>query len=470
VAALLLLILTLSSFVTQDSRLLEGEREIVAAVREADMAEAVKTLVAFGPRMGGSNSGERAATWIAGRFSRLGLETETRVDPPLDVTESVSGSVEVHGRGEASERIQGAVPYGFSPSGRARARLALEPVAGESVVLLVDGVPRSGAAPEGVTALLVDGDAVPETEFVRLRFLRRDAEGRLPPKGAVPTIAIPGPAGASLRKSLEEGKRLEIAFEVEAKVSVGNPRTVVARLGGAEAERWILFCAHGDADSGGPGANDNASGVAVVLEIARILAAGRERGLVPDRGVEFRFAIWGTEIHSTRAYLERERTAGRIGGLLGVVNFDQAGYGTGNEALFVEPDDLSFNDRLVRSILAVAEEHAGTPGFPAKFTSNRSLGGTDSYVFSDHRGPDGTGLPSVTVFTSAFGRPSRVAATPGFPRRGFEGEEIVVDFDRTYHTSGDLPENTTDLEPHNMGWCARIATLGALRLAKSSAR
>ena len=30
-----------------------------------------------------------------------------------------------------------------------------------------------------------------------------------------------------------------------------------------------MYCAHGDSDAGGPGANDNASGVAVVLEMAR---------------------------------------------------------------------------------------------------------------------------------------------------------------------------------------------------------
>lgn len=445
-----------------DPEALAREREIASAIRETEMSQAVRRLVSFGPRMGGSASGDRAAAWIEERFSGFGLEVEAREDPALDVHETLSLSVRLR-EGEAPWRpIESAVAYGFSPSGRVRARLSLEPAADEDVVLLVDRVPRGGVAPR-VAALLVDGDAVPETDFVRLRFLRPSQRDR-----AVPTVAIPGSQGEALRLALEEKQRPQVEIDLETRASRRSPRSVVARLPGKDAARWILFCAHGDADSGGPGANDNASGVAVVLEIARVLSASRERGFVPP--VEVRFAVWGSEIHSTRSFLERERDAGRLAGLLGVFNFDQSGYGTGDEALFVEPDDLPSNERIVRALLAVAMDHAGEAGFPDRFTSNRSLGGTDSYVFSDDKDADGGTLPAVTVFTSAFGRSSRVPATADFPRRGFDGKEIVVDYDRAYHTSGDLPENTTDLEPHNMGWCARVAALGALRLATEAPR
>ena len=57
--------------------------------------------------------------------------------------------------------------------------------------------------------------------------------------------------------------------------------------------------------------------------------------------------------------------------------------------------------------------------------------------------------------------------TPGFPPvNWYEDEEegmITVDGDAYYHSSGDTPENTTDKEPWNMGWCARIGMLTALR-------
>ncbi|MBP1598977.1 MAG: hypothetical protein H6Q05_4354, partial [Acidobacteria bacterium] len=43
-----------------------------------------------------------------------------------------------------------------------------------------------------------------------------------------------------------------------------------------------------------------------------------------------------------------------------------------------------------------------------------------------------------------------------------------VDGDSFYHSAGDKPENTTDTEPFNMGWCARVGLLGALRLMSVS--
>ena len=39
----------------------------------------------------------------------------------------------------------------------------------------------------------------------------------------------------------------------------------------------------------------------------------------------------------------------------------------------------------------------------------------------------------------------------------------TIDGDAFYHTAGDSPENTTDTEPWNMGWNARIGWLAALR-------
>jgi hypothetical protein len=44
-----------------------------------------------------------------------------------------------------------------------------------------------------------------------------------------------------------------------------------------------------------------------------------------------------------------------------------------------------------------------------------------------------------------------------------ERDQVYVDYDLYYHSAGDTPENTTDREPWNMAWCARVALLGARR-------
>jgi hypothetical protein len=243
--------------------------------------------------------------------------------------------------------------------------------------------------------------------------------------------------------------------------------TMPARKGAEPG--YFLFCAHGDSDSGGPGANDNASGEAIVLEIASSLAKAVSEGRAPAPPRELRFAIWGKEIHSTLDYV-RTRVP-EEGLLLGVCNFDQAGFGSGAEQLNVEPDDLPANVSFVRALAAVLQERAGSEGFPPRWATNKSLGGTDSYVFSGDDEMEEQKRPALTVFTSAWGTAAEHARTAGMPGESWsERERVSVDYDLYYHSAGDRPENTTDREPHNMGWCARVGLLGVWRWLEAGAR
>ena len=50
------------------------------------------------------------------------------------------------------------------------------------------------------------------------------------------------------------------------------------------------------------------------------------------------------------------------------------------------------------------------------------------------------------------------------PGESWSDRDVVnVDYDAYYHSAGDTPENTTDKEPWNMGWCARAGLLGGRR-------
>jgi len=72
-----------------------------------------------------------------------------------------------------------------------------------------------------------------------------------------------------------EGEFKKIGFQVDYDEFdfQGKPyRNLIATASGIEAEReWLAVCAHYDAVAGSPGADDNASGVAVMLETARAL-------------------------------------------------------------------------------------------------------------------------------------------------------------------------------------------------------
>jgi len=118
-------------------------------------------------------------------------------------------------------------------------------------------------------------------------------------------------------------------------------------------------------------------------------------------------------------------------------------------------------------VRAVMRDHAGASGFPSRAASVRTQGGTDSYVFQP-RAQGAAVYPSVTLYTSAWDRERALPVTEGLPPINWYADEkpgmVTVDGDAFYHSVGDTPANTTDTEPSNMGWCARVGLLSALRL------
>ena len=89
-------------------------------------------------------------------------------------------------------------------------------------------------------------------------------------KNPIPVFNIPNIAGQRMREELEKGIYVSIKYSCKTTIAQGNPKTVVATLQG-QTDEYYIVCAHGDSDSGGPGADDNASGESGVLEVARIL-------------------------------------------------------------------------------------------------------------------------------------------------------------------------------------------------------
>jgi hypothetical protein len=441
------------------------EARLAAGVSAERAARRVRELCALGARMGGTRSGGRAATYLREAFEQIGLEVRVVTDPPRRCHEETSWSVTATPQGGEPFALASAWPYGFSPGAQGSAALGLEPAAGGAWLASRPPRLRGEDAP---ALVLVDGATSADGRFPVVRHLRGRAAQE------VPHFGLSRSDGERLRALLAARAAVTIDFALEAQIREASPLTVVARLPGRapRSESWsedhLLVCAHGDSDAGGPGADDNASGVAAVLEVAQAWSEAVAAGVVPAPQREVRFAIWGSEIHSSRAYLERR--GAEDGELLGVINFDQAGFGSGADRVFVEPDDLPANRGMTRTLLAVLGDHAPTgegaaPGaFPREWASVRSLGGTDSYVFSASPAFRQRGLPSMTVYTSAWGDPAEHARTAGMPGESWSDRDVVaVDHDVYYHSAGDTPENTTDREPWNTAWCARVALLGARR-------
>jgi hypothetical protein len=93
-----------------------------------------------------------------------------------------------------------------------------------------------------------------------------------------------------------------------------EPREQVyaTKIGSTNPREMVILGAHMDGIGNGEAANDNASGTALVMEIARVLAPA---GVQTDRSI--RFALWNNEetgLNGARAYVEQRA------GLQGVEN------------------------------------------------------------------------------------------------------------------------------------------------------
>jgi hypothetical protein len=443
---------------------LERETRLAALVDETAMQKQVRELCKLGPRMGGTASGDLAATYILERFKALGLDARIVEDPPRWCHSESSWSV-VAIRGTEKRALSSAWPYGFSPSAKGSAALSAE--TGKDLAVLSKSAPRRIDDKAAPAVILVSGNTTLDGAYPRISHLR---EGD---KNPTPVFGLSKPDALWLSEMLAAGE-VTIEYALEAKIKKASPRSVVARLparnstAAAWSDAHLLFCAHGDSDAGGPGADDNASGVATLLGIAAAYQRGIKAGIVEPPAREIRFAVWGSEIHSTKHLLERGDSDGAV---LAVFNYDQAGYGSGADQFNIEPDDLPANVPAVHLLLSVLKDHGGKTGFPKQWATNKSLGGTDSYVFSKSDLFKNGARPALTLFTSAWDSPAEHARTKGMPGESWrERDKVNVDYDNYYHSAGDTPENTTDKEPWNMGWCARIGLLGARRFVESSAR
>jgi aminopeptidase YwaD len=133
-----------------------------------------------------------------------------------------------------------------------------------------------------------------------IRWGHLDARGR---KNTF-AIMIPVREARALQQRLARGERITLHATVRARNDDALPyETLVATIPGTEpAAGDIVFSCHLDHEK--PGANDNASGCAANLEIARTLMALVATKRIPPPARTIRF-IWPSEMTGTIAYLTK---------------------------------------------------------------------------------------------------------------------------------------------------------------------
>lgn len=329
-------------------------------------------------REAGSWGARCAADYIAQHFRALGLQGAGPGGSYFQGFEMQMGSVLGNGNrlavgGRALEVEKGWVPFGFSASGAASGELTYGgpgvSIPGspedryahmdlEGKIVVVEGASPEGVGPMGsdphhkatvaagrgasaVLVLLEEGQDLPEPE----------RETR--PEVKIPALAVTGLAAEALRQAARAGERAELETVVEPRMV--EVRNVVAFLPGSDpamGREVVVVGAHYDhLGFGGDGslapdarqvhngADDNASGTAALMEVARRFAESPEK---PARSVLFlafsgeEKGLWGSGHYVKNPLLPLENT-------VAMLNMDMVGrlrentltvYGTGTAAEF----------------------------------------------------------------------------------------------------------------------------------------
>jgi len=212
-----------------------------------------------------------------------------------------------------------------------------------------------------------------------------------------PTRYYTSPTGVQAVNWLESqynifaGERNDI--EVTKFVHTWQQPSIIARiLGTSASDEIVIVGGHVDSTASGgiaPGADDDASGSATVLEVFRVLATS---GFRPERTIEFHgYAAEEVGLRGSQAIAQSYLNEGK--NIVGMLQLDMTGYVRPNTARRIGTVTDFTNPALTTFIRAITDEYSLTPW------QNTACG----YGCSDHASWFRAGYPSAFVFEGLFG-------------------------------------------------------------------
>jgi carboxypeptidase Q len=327
----------------------------------------------IGARLTGSAAYARAVQWSVRQFADAGV---TAILEPFSIPQSWERQRPARARIVAP--IQQPVTLaslGWTPS--------LPEVGVEADVVIASAKSFSAADVRGRIVMAADGDATADFDrqlaaagALAVLFQDADADNKIAARvrrfgGEVtplPSATLARDDAALLRRLVKSGP-VRLALDWANKITEGPVviHNVIAELRGRERPtEWVLVGAHLDSWDFATGAQDNATGVAMVLEAARAIVA---LGQAPRRSI--RFALWGGEeqgLLGSSAYVGAHQK--ELDRVVAVLNVDG---GTGRILGWTTPgrEDVQDDVRdLARALLRGLEATAVDRGMSYAFDSD----------------------------------------------------------------------------------------------------
>jgi aminopeptidase YwaD len=353
------------------AQVVEFERELRNQISGSRALGDIEYLVSLGDRFVGSEGDRQAAEYVRSKFREWDFEVQDREFSTWGYQHSRADLRLIQ-----SGRVFDAIPPYFAPptpAGGVRGELVFAgsgeeqdydglDVDGKIVVIQETGLGYARfwlgtfaalAASRGAEAMVV----VHPLPWP-YRMSMEAGNGRLEDRFLdvqLPAVSVSSVDGAQLMYMIGRGEA-EVELVVESSMSEVSSPNVSGVLRGREwPDERVLVHAHRDHGLP-PGANDNGSGLATMMEVARALARSE-----PRRSIEFlcTTAEEGSTVGAA-AYVEAQRGEGRLSEIRAAIDLDM--FGTGGKLNLVElglwpdMDPIPHTEWLMRWVERIAEE------------------------------------------------------------------------------------------------------------------
>lgn len=330
--------------------------------------------VDIGKRVAGTDGGKSAADYIAREFQESGLQV-SRQPFTFEGWEDHGTSVVLTGAGN---KVLEASAIQYSVGGDAQGDVVLVPGLGSrndfskvnvrgKIALVKRGTlsfaeKAQNAAEVGATAILIYNER-PESYT-----------GTLRDQVEIPTIALSGAAGQEIINRLASGT-VRAQIKSDSGVEERTGYNVIGTLKG-KTDETIVLGGHYDSVSAGPGAGDNASGTAVVLELARALAKKPQ----PEHTLVFvAFDAEELGLFGSRAYVN-DLSDEQLGEMRAMLNFDMLGAG-GGPLILMGNGDIALLARSSAQQLGIDARNGNMPANAGSDHESFARKGVDTVFF-----------------------------------------------------------------------------------------
>lgn len=274
----------------------------------------VQALVKLGPRVAGTPVMDKASTYLIQEYRKAGYVTEVQIFS-YPKFQDLGSNIIVGGTTIKGRALNG------SQAGKITAPLVAVPNVGRTAdFAAVDVKGAIALVQRGEIRFLEKAQNAAASGAIGLVIVNNQSgnfPGALGGETKIPVLALAGEQG-TLRVRAQK-QRLEVTLNVNTRQSNVTGRNVIAHLKGV-TQPSVLLGGHYDSVPDSPGANDNASGTAVVLDIARNLAGtplARQTWFVAFDGEE-------DGLHGSRAFVSKAEPQ-FMQSLKAMLNFDMVG-------------------------------------------------------------------------------------------------------------------------------------------------